>query len=282
MPTLSQINQTLEESGSLKFVAEAYSEIAALKLQKIRAGIERNRNFFEEVSRVFRMVKVVAFTKKITLKEKKKNSISLLLTSNHRFYGNIEERLVRYYAKNTADFPTERMVTGVVAKEFLQASSYSYPFSTHLFKDDLPSLEEIRVLSDNLKDYEQILVYYPRMQSVLLQEPYMTDLLQKPPERLLDPKENHFDSIFEPEIEQILQFFDTQIIMLLLEQIFLESELARTASRLIAMEQAQGNAEELISQQRKTLLQVKRSLDSTKQLEAVATLMNFRRGHISG
>ena len=277
MQTLNQINRTMEESASLKSIAQAYTEISAVKLRKIRAGIERNRNFFEEVSQVFRTVKATALKQKINLTTKHKGTMSILLTSNHRFYGDLENRLIQFFMANTSQFPTDVMVTGLIGNGFLRSTNYPRPFQSFIFSGDLPKLEETNNLVSELKDYQQIFVYYPRMQSVLIQEPHVVDLLQRPPERLLDPKVHHFESIFEPEVDQILQFFDTQIIMLLVEQIFLESELARTAARLTSMQQAQEKADALIGEQRKLLLQAKRSLDGIRLLDAIATLAEWRK-----
>lgn len=277
MQTISQINKTLEDIISLKLVTQAYTEIAAIKLQKIRAGIEKNRNFFQEVSAVFRMVKVAAEKRNIQPNIVKKGSISLLLTSNKRFYGDLENHLTKFFADNTTQFPTDRIVIGTVAKEILEAIKYPYPYQTHIFDDDLPSLEHIRSLLNNLVGYQQILVYYSRMQSVLMQEPSVVDLLQKPPEHYLTSHEHAFDSIFEPEIAKMLEFFDSQIATFLLEQLFLESELARTAARLISMNQAQFNAEDLIRQQKRLLTKADRSLDNIRLLDTIASMTNWRK-----
>jgi len=90
MQTIKQINTILEEIFSLKLVAHAYTEISTIKLQKIRAGIERNRTFFQEITQVYRMVKVAAGMQNLTSGNPKKGAVSILLTSNQRFYGGLE------------------------------------------------------------------------------------------------------------------------------------------------------------------------------------------------
>lgn len=283
MLTISQINGQLDESLSLKYIAQAYSEISAVKLQKIRSGIEKNRNFFQEITGVFRMVKVAAAKRNIKLTgTKKKGNVSILLTSNHRFYGALEEKLIRYFIINTTKFKTDRIIIGKSAAEFLTAMRYSHPHNSVLFKEDLPDITELRNLIVNLMDYEQILVYYSRMQSVLLQEPHVVDVLQQPPEHYTETTHRGLDYIFEPELDKVLQFFNSQIATLLFEQTFLESELARTAARLISMNQAQGNAESLIKDQKMMLSQAKKSEDNNRLLNTVATLLSLRRRGYAG
>lgn len=276
MPTLRQINQVLDESYSLKLVAQAYSEISAIKLQKIRSNIERNRNFFQEMTEIFHIVKVAASKKGIMPSTKKRGTVSILLTSNHHFYGSLETQLVRFFIINTTKFKTDRIIVGKTAMEFLRTLGYFHPYQPFMFNDDLPELEELRRLVVSLTGYQQISVYYSRMQSVLIQEPHVVDIVQRPTQRLLASRKVP-EYIFEPELKNMLEFFDSQISLLLLEQTFLESELARTASRLIAMDQAQMKADEIVSQQKKLLARAKRSLDNMHLLDTIASLSKWRK-----
>ncbi len=65
MPTIRQLKAVLEESEAMKGVASAYGEIAAMHLQKIRAGIEKNRVFFQEITEVYHIVRVNALKRHI-------------------------------------------------------------------------------------------------------------------------------------------------------------------------------------------------------------------------
>lgn len=277
MQTIKQVQQTLEESVSLKIVAQAYTEIAALKLQKIRSGIERNRSFFQEIITIFRTVKVAAERSKVHEAAKAKGTVSILLTSNERFYGDLETRLTRFFAENSQKFKTDRIVIGSTANEYLKAIHFPAAYQLFIPSGDLPPLEEMQALTQSLTDYQQILVYYSRMQSILMQEPTVVDLLQRPPERLLTSKQGTFEFIFEPEIENILEFFNNQMTLILLEQTFLESELARTASRLISMDRAQGNADEFILRQKRLLSQARRSTENIRLLETIASTTLWRK-----
>lgn len=277
MATLGQIRQTLDESQSLKIIAQSYSEIAAVKLQKIRSDIERNRVFFQEVSAVFRMVKLAAVKRNIQPKAKRKGTVSILVTSNHRFYGDLENQLTRFFVVNTTKFATDRVIIGKTALEFLRTIRYSHSYQAMVFGEDLPQFTELNQLISKLINYQQVLVYYPRMQSVLVQTPHVVDVLQRPPEHYLSTTGRTFKYIFEPEIGQMLHFFDTQIATLLFEHTFLEAELARTAARLISMEQAQDNADEFIKTQRRMLYHVQKSLDSSRLLDTIAALITRKK-----
>ena len=77
-------------------------------------------------------------------------------------------------------------------------------------------------------------------------------------------------------LKKMLDFFDDQVVSLLLEQTFLESELARTASRLMSMDKAQINAEDVLYKQKLLLGQAKKSEINMALLETAASLMNFK------
>ena len=82
--------------------------------------------------------------------------------------------------------------------------------------------------------------------------------------------------IFEPEIGKILDFFETQVTNLLIEQTFLDSELSRTASRLISMDQAQSSADDYLSEQRTILAQAKKNIINAKLLETYNAIVSLR------
>ena len=90
--TIKEIDAAIEEGQSLKQIAQAYSEIANLKIKKIRAEVERNRFFFQEISKVYSLIKTLAMEKKINV-TKSKQTVSIVITSNHRFYGQINSDL---------------------------------------------------------------------------------------------------------------------------------------------------------------------------------------------
>lgn len=278
MATIKQIDQMLEESTSLKLIAQAYTEIAAAKLQKIRAGIEKNRTFFQEINEMLHIVNTAAYQRHIKLPYNKQGTVSVLLTSNHRFCGNIENKLIRFFMVNTTKFKTDRLVVGKTAQQYLNTIGYFHSFSTFTFKEDLPTYEELKNFVSTLLNYQQISVYYSRMESIMVQEPHVVDIVQKPSERYIAAKGANPVYIFEPELEKILQFFESQVTTILLEQTIFESELARTASRLTSMDQAQINAESFIKNQKIKLGRAKNSSQNMKLLETVASLIELRKG----
>lgn len=277
MPTIKQLNQTIEEGSSLKYIAQAYTEVSSARLKKIRAGIEKNRGFFREITGVLHVIQEAAAKKHVAAKKQTKGTVSIIITSNYRFFGSLENRLLRYYLVNTSKYPTDRIVIGKSGQTYLRNMGYFHSHHSLTFEKDLPNDKELKGLSDLLSDYRQVLVYYSQMKSVMVQNPTITDISQSAAELEQKQQTGQIDYIFEPEIGKMLEFFQGQIISLLLEQAILESELARNAARLISMDQAQINADEFIHQQKLLLAGGRRTQVNNQLLETAASLLKWRK-----
>lgn len=279
--TIKEIEAALEEGESLKAITQAYSEIANLKVKRIRSAVERNRLFFEEISRVYGIIKAVATKKKIAL-QKPKQKLCLILTSNYRFYGNINNALTEFFfGLNKEASQMDTMVLGKTGLELFKSSKLLPSFQEVVLKTDMPSSRELLDLVKVCAQYTQVLVFYPKFKSLLTQQATYADITASSlvtEKDSQDPKKQDFlQFIFEPELGKILNFFDSQIITLLLEGTFLESELSRTASRFISMDKAETEANKLIKQYQSLKAYAKRNQDNNTILENFASMAALRK-----
>lgn len=283
--TLKEINQALEEGNSLKSIAQAYSEIANIKIKRIRGEVERNRLFFDEIAKVYNLVKAFALKKKIAAVKPKKR-LCILLTSNYRFYGNINSSLIEYFVGSTRELAdVDKLVLGKGAVDFFQTTKILPKYQAVLLKSDLPTPAELSDLIKIGSEYNQVLVYYSKLKSLLTQRATFTDITATSfytsafQVGLYDTKkaQDSLNFIFEPELPKIVNFFESQIMALLLMQTFLESELSRTASRFISMDQAETEADKFIKQYSILKAYTAKSLINNAILENYASLMAVRK-----
>ena len=274
--TIKEIDAILEEGNSLKTIAQSYSEIANLKIKKIRSQVERNRVFFQEISAVFALIKKLAIKRQIQVVKPKK-TVSLILTSNYRFYGSINSDLIDFFITATQKMDTDRIIIGKAAIDYFKAVKTSN-FQQVLLKTDQPDTTELLNLVNMIKDYNQVLVFYSSMKSLLIQQPTVSDITATSASEVavsqdkLSRQKEDFRFIFEPDLSKILQFFDSQIINLLLEGAFLESELSRTASRFISMDKAENEANKFIKDYEKLKAYAKRNMVNNTILENFASI----------
>jgi len=279
--TIKEIDEALEEGNSLKQIAQAYSEIANLKIKRIRSDVERNRIFYEEISYIFSLIKKIAVKKKINVLKSKK-TVAIVLTSNYRFYGSINSDLLEFFTSSMQRLDCDKIYLGKAAIDYFRATGVFKNYKEVLLKDDQPNPAELMGLVSNLQDYNQVLVFYSSLKSLLVQTPTVADITASSatnptlPKADLAGREN-FRFIFEPELSKILQFFDSQIITLLLEGTFLESELSRTASRFISMDQAETEANKFIKEYTSYKAYVKRNEDNNTILENYASMAAVRK-----
>jgi ATP synthase F1 gamma subunit len=265
---IKRINQDVEEGKNLLSITEAYSEITALKLKKIRDGVRYSRSFFDELSQVYFLVKFMA--QKSSKKVPVDKTISIVLTSNEPFYGHITKQTMGFFTSQTEKFPTDRIVIGKSGKEYLAAHKYTSPYKTFLFSSDIPDAFELKNLVDDVKSYSRILVFYSEYQSLIKQIPTIKDITQSESSSLKQAASKLTDHafIFEPEVLKMLDFFESEIKTALLSQTFLEAELARIASKLVIMDEAQSRAEKFLDTQKVFLSQARREIENRKLLEA--------------
>lgn len=282
MLTLTQLNQSIEETESLRLVTQVYSELASNRLGQIRANIERNRKIFDELFQLYYIVNMKAAGQGIFTIQGKAKTISVLLTSNHPFYGNLETPLTKAFIQNTVHGETERVVIGKTGFEYLKGLGYSEPYRYLILEEDFPNNEEMLGLAMDMARYRKVLIYYSRFKNVLTQRWHILDISGFVPESPISMGSinRFFEYIFEPEIGEMLKFFEVQIGKILLSQAFLEAELSRTASRLVSMDEAQGRALELLENESAMRAQIARSLDNMKLLEMIASLKGVKEQNI--
>lgn len=267
--TIKQIDQIIEADNSLKMIAQAYSEIANEKVKKIRIEAERNRVFLEEIGKTYALIKLLAARRKISV-PKPRGRICIIITSNNRFYGAIDTNLIKFFTEQTKQVETDRIIIGKMGIEHFNTSGVFKNYQTIVLNHDQPTVDELRKIVDAVKSYNQVLVFYSQLKSLLVQVPKILDLTETQSTYSSNTDENKFRFLFEPELPKILAFFDSQVTDLLLEGVFLESEVARTASRFISMDQAESQADKLIKESEKLRAYTKRLLENNLILESFA------------
>lgn len=281
---IRETDELIKFGDSLKLVAQAYGEIASIKIKKIRHQVEDNRLFFKEIADVYRIIRLYAQQKRLTT-TKPKQTLSLLLTSNQGFYGGIDALVIRFFIESTGKFSTDQIVIGKTGREYLKEVNYHPTFQSLEFKKDLPNSQELIFLIQVINEYRQALVFYPQLSTALVQKPVVTNITQSlitQTEYLLQltgqgqPMAPNY-VIFEPELIKILRFFDDQILNLLLQQTFFEAEVARTASRLLAMDQAQREADNFILNQKRLRSHINKDKTNNRILEIFSSLSALRK-----
>lgn len=186
MLTINQLRGQIETTRSIEEITQTLRDVANFKLISTRELKEHNLAYFQEVSKLYRIVKSISLQAKSSKNYpnqllaqtdlKKPQIVCVLLTANSRFYGGLDSELTKFFIANTQKINAQRVVAGGFGLRYLQEVSYPHPFDSILFKKDSPTSEELERLAIKVFGYKQILVFHSKFISLLNQVPYISDI----------------------------------------------------------------------------------------------------------
>mgnify|MGYP000468678276 CR=1 FL=1 len=283
MPTLKQIKEDLEATSTIKTITSIYQEIAYLRMNQIRRGVLSNREFIEELSRVYNQIKKSYINslkkkgrlkkeelKKISFIKRNKRRIAVFLSSNQFFYGtlilDIWHNLLNYLNDSKADLA----VVGKTGRYLAERGGFEGKIFYFELDDDNPRKEQMKKIMDFIKNYEEIIVFHGKFSTAISQKPVQDNIsggITLELEKELGKVKNY---LFEPSPEDILEFFETELISAFFNQAVLEHRLSRYAARMVAMYQATENAKEIKRKLKIKQKKLERQLSNKKQIELFA------------
>lgn len=276
MVVLKQIKENLKVISNIETIARAYQEIANLRMNKIRQRVLDNREFIDELSRIYPLVKkaYLAQPGQGGKKEKspfktRKGRVAVFLSTNKRFYGtlilDIWREILNFLAKNKATLA----VVGRVGKYLAEGTGFGHKMFYFELADDYPEKERIKEIVDFIKNYQEIVIFHGKFQTILSQKVVQDNISGGlwPEKELFSVK----SYLFEPSAEAILEFFETELISAFFNQAILEHQLSRYATRMIAMYQATENAKKRKGELEREEKKLKLQLLNKKQIELFAS-----------
>jgi ATP synthase F1 gamma subunit len=285
------ILEELEALNSLKNLAESYEEIAVIRMQKIKESVLKTRSFLTRISDVYVDLKS-SYNKEIKelLEKRKKGDKHLLpllqkngkellvyLSSNGKLYGAVTMKTYKLFIqelRKTASPKTDLLVIGNAGREMLANANLGKQFDFFDIPDTKVDIKHIKELMKKFLQYEKVSVFYGKFGNVVTQSAIATSITGEDifeTETVTQvPREDRF--IFEPTLEKILHFFETQLMSNLFSQTLLENQLARHASRVNAMEEALIHIEEESKTLHRQTTRIKHLMQNKKQLETIGGL----------
>ncbi len=284
--------EELEALNSIKELAESYEEIAVVRMQKIKDSVLRTRQFLTSLSDVYVDLKssygreIKELLEKVKKGDKhvfptlQKNGKTLLvyLSSNGKLYGSVTQKTYRLFmeeVRKVQNDTTDIVIIGKAGKEMYDTSEAKKAYEYFEIPDTTVEITHIKKLMVKFLQYEKVYIFYGKFGNVVKQSPIATSITgetlfeSEAPAQV--PREDRF--IFEPTLEKIFHFFETQIMANLFSQTLLENQLARHASRVSAMEEALVNIEEEGKKLHQQQVRIKHLMQNKKQLETISGVL---------
>lgn len=284
MQEKSRIAQELELTKNIHMLAKGYEEISVMRMQAIRGLVLKTRIFVTELSEVFYSVKT-SYRKQIVAlmrKQKKKDltkvstmrkngkSVLVLLTTNKKFYGDITMRVFKLFIEDAKRTHSDLVIIGRYGRNLFEHQGILRSYQYFQFPERRISLEDLKPLIATIVPYEAVTVYHGKFKNIVSQVPTASNVTGEQPFEQQPKEQVSMKYMFEPSLEKIISFFETQIFTSLFKQTVHESELAYYASRIKAMEESLENIKNTMS----NLHQQKRRIDNIimnkKQMQALS------------
>lgn len=273
MSSLTELQENLEGLETAQFVTTVLRDISANRLQAIRAAFEKNSVFYKEMRDLDVLVQTYALKqhpeRMKKLAEKKDTYVFVALTSNKRFFGTLNRDVMsRLIDRLEKDREVEGVVIGQTGKTIIEGTKHARRCRFVEFKDDTPTPEEVLSLIKSLSGYTKVHMFYPIFINPFRQEVGLIDITHKP--AASTASKLAVDYIFEPDVDKLLEFFETQVRFILFNRVVLETRLAQTGARLTKMQHAREEAKQRVREMRREIHKEMMTIQSMRLLETFA------------
>lgn len=256
MNNLIEANERITQIDTLNKLVNAYEEIASIRMKNTRNSVLSNRSYQDEINDVFDQVRF-SYAHEVALLAKNKGQanknitflphngkiVAVLLSANTGLYGDIVGKTFELFMDEARKGESEITIVGKHGLSLYLSEGLNKPYTYFDLADYGQDKARLAEIVKHIVQYEAIHVFYGKFKNVIVQDP--TELSVSA-EILLSEKpiKKEASFLFEPSLEKILMFFETEIFASLFEQSVNESQLAKFASRFLAMDRATGNIKE--------------------------------------
>lgn len=271
--------------GGFKVFVETYGAIAATSLRRIRNSVLQNRSFHTGLARVYHDIRR-AIRLKANIKDGKemrfaevrlrpKQTAFVILSANTGLYGDVIQRTINFFATEYKDIPGDLVVVGKVGKRLVAEMMPKREFTYFDFPDDRIAIDTLKLITTYLEQYEKVYMMHAVFRSFVQQQIKASSVSG---EELMEQSEaaEKKDYFFEPSLETISQFFETEIFASLLEQVFYESRLAKLAARMLLLDRATANVETKLKTLQMQREQARHLMTNKKQTNSLTGIFLWR------
>jgi len=269
----------LHQVETLGTITTAFEGIAAARIIEIKDSVINSRGFFNEMWHIYSLLRVKQSQseQQRILKSSKsdhKHTLLIGITSESRFSGSIDEQIVKQLAKVTDRKTTDIVLFGRHGVRLLQ----EYNLTPKLVVPLPDNAEKIDVspVTDLLPHYDRKLVYYQSFVNLSTQHVKAIEL-QDLVQTLSDAQAKHRDEdliyldryIVEPDQDTVIDYLQSIMVSIGLNQVIWESKLAQYASRFTAMAHANQRVKDLQTELKLDYLRARRQIRDTQLKETI-------------
>ncbi len=288
MITKKDVYQEIDNLSGLRGMIETYEEIAASRIKRTRESVLKSRYFLDDLTLVFGDVKssykkeIDALMKKNKVKDPSKISffvkngktLYVLLSANTGLYGSIVRDTFNLFIDEYKKEPSDIVIIGRQGLNMYQNELKSKNYVYFDFPDSDVDSDTLKKIIAYLINYQKIVVFFGKFQSIVTQKPTMSDISGNP--EISGETQASMKYFFEPSIEKILAFFEQEIFSSIFEQTVRESQLAKFAARITTLDTSTENIKRRLGQMLYEKNKITHAEENKKQQQTFLSMTLWR------
>ena len=244
MKTLKGVKAEQKQVGEIRGLVEVYEEMAARRMQDIRAKIVSARNYYDGLREL--LLEVGADVGE----EVKPGSEAIVwISADSNLFGEIINQTRDKFLSEMKVYPRDDVwIVGKLGAQMMNQYMPNRKYFTIELPDESMEKVSLEELALKLKDYQRIKVIYGVFENIVHQEPVTHEIVgmgwsmyQMETHEMLKRRRKF---LYEPSYSEVAQVFGGRIMTGVMRQMVVEAELAKFASRLMHLDQAMENIDE--------------------------------------
>ena len=251
MPNLRELRSRIRSIESTSRVTKALQMIAAAKMKKAQDKVLEGRAYSEKlnsiIANVYESNPEVFLTESESVSEK---SLILLVTPDRGLCGALVSNILKEASKFIESLKEDNYEIRVIGKKgtsFVSKLNNEY----ESFKvSDMPTFEEVSPITGNISsdinsnDFSKVFILYTEFISTAVQKPKIKQLL--PIELDINDSERpNNEFLYEPDLDKVSKALIPRYVETSIFNSILDSVASEHSARLVAMQNATDNANEL-------------------------------------
>lgn len=276
MRTLKRAAKDIDDARAMKGLLEAYEEIAATRMVKVREAIGSTRGYYQGLSTL--SDEVGADLSNIFEESSEKEAV-VLLSANEGLYGDILDKVFAQFITHVQNSNSEVYIAGRVGEKMLKDYAPNIKYTSLPILDSEEGLSAIESIREKLLSYRNIKIFYGEFESIVNQNANVRGMSGAIEGADVDEKATaDLQYLYEPSLTKISKKFGEEIFVGIWEQTTKESELAQQASRLMHLDGALTKLDEEVKKlTKKRFKMVKKNEEKKQSLRIRSTYVRRRK-----
>jgi len=291
MQKTGKVSEELQLTKTLSELIKTYEEIYMLKMYKTRHSILNTREYYVRISKLYQSMKnnyKRGLIDKLKGKEsdeifnvvkKIKGSVAVFMTGNDRFAGEVNNKVFEdfldYFRENKPDI----VIIGSLGRNLFRQRAPRLKYQYFDLAESFVSADakELESIVNYLIDYKEVRVFHGEFENMMNQEAVNHSITGEAGafgeeySQVMQGKDYY---LFEPELKEIMLFFETQIFTSLFKRGVDESTLAQIGSRVKTLEQSTTQIDKRLKLLKFMDIKEKKKAKNAKQQASIVSI-NF-------